>query len=61
MAVKNIKSLAHFIAACSEIQVKDDHTLFYRGHASDAFTPLPTIFRNQNDDLKKSRYVENEA
>lgn len=61
MAVKNIKSLAHFIAACSEIQVKDDHTLFYRGHASDAFTPLPTIFRNQNDDLKKNRYVENEG
>ncbi|HAV1571121.1 FRG domain-containing protein [Vibrio natriegens] len=61
MAVKNIKSLAHFIAACSEIQVKDDHTLFYRGHASDAFTPLPTIFRNQNDDSKKSRYVENEG
>ncbi|WP_341508765.1 FRG domain-containing protein [Photobacterium damselae subsp. damselae] len=61
MAVKNIKSLAHFIAACSEIQVKDDHTLFYRGHASDTFTPLPTIFRNQNDDLKKSRYVENEG
>lgn len=61
MAVKKIKSLAHFIAACSEIQVKDDHTLFYRGHASDAFTPLPTIFRNQNDDIKKSRYVENEG
>ena len=61
MAVKNIKSLAHFIAACSEIQVKDDHTLFYRGHASDAFTPLPTIFRNQNDDSKKSRYVESEG
>nr|WP_258535978.1 MULTISPECIES: FRG domain-containing protein [Pseudoalteromonas] len=53
--------MAHFIAACSEIQVKDDHTLFYRGHASDAFTPLPTIFRNQNDDPKKSRYVENEG
>ncbi|HAS6258162.1 TPA: FRG domain-containing protein [Vibrio parahaemolyticus] len=61
MAVKNIKSLAHFIAACSEIKVKDDHTLFYRGHASDAFIPLPTIFRNQNDDPKKSRYVENEG
>lgn len=61
MAVKNIKSLAHFIAACSEIQIKDDHTLFYRGHASDAFTPLPTIFRNQSDDPKKSRYVENEG
>lgn len=61
MAVKNIKSLAHFIAACSEIQVKDDHTLFYRGHASDEFTPLPTIFRNQNDDSKKSRYVESEG
>lgn len=61
MAVKNIKSLAHFIAACSEIQVKDDHTLFYRGHASDAYTALPTIFRNQNDDPKKSRYVENEG
>ncbi|MBY7703036.1 MULTISPECIES: FRG domain-containing protein [Vibrio] len=61
MAVKHIKSLAHFIAACSEIQVKDDHTLFYRGHASDAFNPLPTIFRNQNDDAKKSRYVESEG
>ncbi|MEZ8867879.1 FRG domain-containing protein [Vibrio splendidus] len=61
MAVKNIKSLAHFIAACSEIQAKDDHTLFYRGHASDAFTPLPTIFRHQNDDSTKSRYVENEG
>ena len=60
MAVKNIKSLAHFIAACSEIQVQDDHTLFYRGHASDVFIAQPTIFRNQNDDPKKNRYIENE-
>ncbi|AVL75960.1 MULTISPECIES: FRG domain-containing protein [Providencia] len=61
MAVKHIKTLAHFIAACSEIQVKEDHTLFYRGHASDEYTPIPTIFRNQNNELKKSRYVENEG
>jgi len=61
VAVKKIKTLAHFIAACSEIKVKDGHTLFYRGHASDAFIPLPTIFRNQNDDPKKSRYVEGEG
>lgn len=61
MAVKNIKNLAHFIAACSEIQVKSDHTLFYRGHASDAFSPFPTIFRNQNEDPRRSRYVEGES
>ncbi len=61
MPVKTIKTLAHFIAACSEIKVKEDYTLFYRGHASDKYSPLPTIFRNQNDDLKKSRYVEGES
>jgi hypothetical protein len=61
MPVKTIKTLAHFIAACSEVQVKEEHTLFYRGHASDAFNPLPTIFRNQNDDSRKSRYVEGES
>lgn len=61
MAVKTIKTLAHFIAACSEIKVKDDHTLFYRGHASSVYTPLPTIFRNQNEDPKKSRYIEVEG
>ncbi|ABI72447.1 FRG domain-containing protein [Shewanella frigidimarina] len=61
MAVKTIRTLAHFITACSEIKVKDDHTLFYRGHASDIYTPFPTIFRNQNDDPKKSRYIESEG
>jgi len=60
MAVKKIKTLAHFIAACSEIEVKDDHTLFYRGHASSAFIPLPTVFRHQGDDAKKDRFVVRE-
>lgn len=61
MAVKNIKTLSHFIGACSEIKAKDEHTLFYRGHASTDFIPLPTIFRHQNDDSTKSRFVVSEG
>jgi len=60
MGAKIIKTLSHFIAACSEIKPLEDHTLFYRGHASTDFIPLPTIFRPQNDDPKKSKYVESE-
>ncbi|UAA37731.1 FRG domain-containing protein [Paraneptunicella aestuarii] len=54
------ESLAEFIAICSEIKVKEDHTLFFRGHASHTFISLPTVFRNQNDDPANQKYVMRE-
>ena len=60
MAVNEIKTLAHFIEACSEIEVKENHSLFYRGHSSDEFIPLPTVFRHQGDDVKNERFVVRE-
>ena len=57
MAVKTIKTLAHFIAACSEIEIKHDHTLFYRGHASKSFVPLPAIFRHQDNNPQNEKFI----
>ena len=57
MAVKNIKTLAHFIDNCSRIETKPDHTLFFRGHADSDYKPLPTIFRHQEDDPKNEKFI----
>lgn len=54
------ENLAEFIAICSEIKVKEDHTLFFRGHASHKFIPLPTVFRHQYDDPANAKYVVRE-
>ena len=60
MAVKHIKSLAHFIGNCSEIKVKPDHTLFFRGHANKDYKPLPTIFRHPDNDPKNEKFINRE-
>lgn len=60
MKQNRAESLADFIAICSEIKVKEDHTLFFRGHASHTFIPLPTVFRHQYDDPANAKYVVRE-
>ena len=60
MKQNRAESLAAFIAICSEIKVKEDHTLFFRGHASHTFIPLPTVFRHQYDDPANAKYVVRE-
>ena len=60
MAVKHIKSLAHFIGNCSEIKTKPDHTLFFRGHADKDYKALPTIFRYQDNDPKNEKFINRE-
>ncbi|MUK45410.1 FRG domain-containing protein [Aliivibrio fischeri] len=60
MKLNRAENLADFIAICSEIKVKEDHTLFFRGHASHTFIPLPTVFRHQYDDPENAKYVVRE-
>ena len=54
-------NLASFIEEISKISRKKNHTLFFRGHANDSFTALPTIFRTIPKSMPLEKYIDKEA
>lgn len=60
MSEVTVKKLSTFISHCADIELKPDHTLFYRGHSDIDYTAVPTIFRPIKNDLVNGRYIDKE-
>lgn len=56
-----IGSVTKYIERIKRIKSKKGHTLFYRGHSSESYKSLPSIFRDVEDDgVVKGTYAEQE-
>lgn len=57
---KRIGALSTFLKRIKNFSVKEDHSLFYRGHSNEAYTDIPSIYRCHPANNDSLPYIEEE-